>query len=283
MKKTIIYLTMSLALVFTQKLVNAQKKKVKVYNFYTGKAKMKGITGLLNQKKSTLIIDTQKDEVQYNCRIRHHYDRKDPKYQTYVREKFPGYETSPYKFYTRKDRYAGHYLFYTPEGYWLYSRGHNKCGEERYNRKANTYPSVLMTEDKMKGEKLSPKQILEKIIKAHNAVCENINKAKEEVARKKAAKVYLPKPTMRNQDFEQKIVAAANHHARRESWKETFTKAIITSNDWGIIRRKYTGAITGRILEAACVAKWPDGHCTYQYFNFEQAYTGGGKYQKLSL
>jgi hypothetical protein len=67
--------------------------------------------------------------------------------------------------------------------------------------------------------------------------------------------------------------AALLDTARRESWHETFAFSLPLA-DWSPIRNRRTGIITGRAVQAAGFARWPDGHCTMQAFGYEQAYDG---------
>ena len=61
--------------------------------------------------------------------------------------------------------------------------------------------------------------------------------------------------------------------ARRESWSETFEFSLLLSG-WGELRNRHTGILTGRSLQAAGFARWPDGHCTMQVFGYEQGHDG---------
>ena len=61
--------------------------------------------------------------------------------------------------------------------------------------------------------------------------------------------------------------------ARRESWSETLEFSL-PLGEWNILRNRRTGIITGRNVQAAGFARWPDGHCTMQAFGYEQAYDG---------
>lgn len=63
-------------------------------------------------------------------------------------------------------------------------------------------------------------------------------------------------------------------HAKSQGWKETFTEVKIIDEDWSTIRHPKTGIVTGRIINIAAKATWPDGHCTYQEFSFIQDHDG---------
>ena len=82
------------------------------------------------------------------------------------------------------------------------------------------------------------------------------------------------KSGMSNPALEKQMVEVMKEKASREGWKETFSKAKIIDKDWYTIRNEYTGIITGRSINAIVYAKWPDGHCTIQEFNFLQDWNG---------
>lgn len=81
---------------------------------------------------------------------------------------------------------------------------------------------------------------------------------------------------MKDAALEADILKCIRNHAASKGWKEKFTKVRITSTDWYIITKEYTGVIMGRSLDAYCLATWPDGHCTVQVFSFSQQYNGSG-------
>ena len=80
----------------------------------------------------------------------------------------------------------------------------------------------------------------------------------------------LPKAAMINPELEAKIVKAINQYAKKKGWKEVFYKAIITTEDWSTLRSFNTGSVSGRIIDATVIAKWPDGHCTFREFKIKQ-------------
>ncbi|HAS40847.1 MAG TPA: hypothetical protein DCS93_10225 [Microscillaceae bacterium] len=88
----------------------------------------------------------------------------------------------------------------------------------------------------------------------------------------------LPQPMMTNAALEQKIVEAIQRFGTAAGWDTQFTRAIITSPTWQTVTDPTTGAIKGRMIEAACVGKWSNGDCGYQYFTFIQEHQGGGMY-----
>lgn len=89
------------------------------------------------------------------------------------------------------------------------------------------------------------------------------------------------KPGMVNATLEQQAVKLVNAKATEEGWKEKYTKAIIESTDWGIIKNEYTGAIIKRRIDMQLYGVWPDGKCKTVGFGFEQEYSGGGNYGAL--
>jgi hypothetical protein len=47
-------------------------------------------------------------------------------------------------------------------------------------------------------------------------------------------------------------------------------KAIITSNDWTIVRNEWTGIITHSKIYMVLYGTWPNGKCRYTEFSFYQ-------------
>ncbi|MFH1320328.1 MAG: hypothetical protein ABII90_06730 [Bacteroidota bacterium] len=84
----------------------------------------------------------------------------------------------------------------------------------------------------------------------------------------------IPEANIIDSVLETKIVETINKYAREKEWKEIFYKAIITSWDWSILRDFNTGIISGRLIDATLIAKWPDGHCTYREFKILQKFGG---------
>ena len=95
-------------------------------------------------------------------------------------------------------------------------------------------------------------------------------------------KEALPKAAIRNPELEAKIVKAINQYAKKKGWEEVFNKAIITSEEWSVLRDFNTGSISGRIIDAAVIARWPDGHCTFREFKIKQEYDGKGYSKEVS-
>jgi hypothetical protein len=77
-------------------------------------------------------------------------------------------------------------------------------------------------------------------------------------------------------NLESKMLTAIREHAKSGGWEEDFKKIVVTSSEWTVVRNSATGIILGRYREGAACAKWPDGHCTFQYFDFWQDEQGGG-------
>lgn len=82
------------------------------------------------------------------------------------------------------------------------------------------------------------------------------------------------KAGMSNPAMEKEMVEVTKQKAARDGWKETFSKAKIIDKDWYVARSEYTGIILYRTINAWVYAKWPDGHCTVQEFNFKQDWNG---------
>ncbi len=85
---------------------------------------------------------------------------------------------------------------------------------------------------------------------------------------------------MQNTEYEQQALEAVNKKAANEKWKESYTQAVITSDDWKIEYNEITGSIICRKLYMVLYGVWPDGRCKAVQFGFRQDYLGGGKYSK---
>jgi hypothetical protein len=85
----------------------------------------------------------------------------------------------------------------------------------------------------------------------------------------------LYKAAMSNPALEKEMVEVMKQKAARDGWKETFSKAKIIDKDWYVAKSEYTGIVLYRTINALVYAKWPDGHCTVQEFNFKQDWNGG--------
>lgn len=70
------------------------------------------------------------------------------------------------------------------------------------------------------------------------------------------------------------MLEAARSYAKVNKYKEDFKEVKIANKDWTIIRHEVTGAVLRRIIDAHCLATWPDGHCSTQKFVFGQEYDG---------
>ena len=75
---------------------------------------------------------------------------------------------------------------------------------------------------------------------------------------------------MVNPELEAKMLKATQARAKAEGWSETHTKVKIESKAWTVVRNELTGVILYRMIGAWVYATWPDGHCTYQSFEFKQ-------------
>lgn len=74
-------------------------------------------------------------------------------------------------------------------------------------------------------------------------------------------------------DFAGTLHSALLEKAGREGWRETLEFSL-PLGEWSPIRNRNTGIITGRSVQAAGFARWPDGHCSMQAFGYEQGYDG---------
>lgn len=86
------------------------------------------------------------------------------------------------------------------------------------------------------------------------------------------------KAKMKNPGLEQQGLKLVNDKATKEGWKEKYTKAIIISDDWEIVKNQYTSEIIERKIYMLLYGEWPDGKCKVVDFGFKQDYAGGGKY-----
>lgn len=84
----------------------------------------------------------------------------------------------------------------------------------------------------------------------------------------------LYKAAMTNPALEKEMVEVMKQKAQHDGWKETFSKAKIIDKDWYVAKSEYTGIVLYRTINALVYAKWPDGHCTIQEFNFKQDWNG---------
>jgi hypothetical protein len=87
---------------------------------------------------------------------------------------------------------------------------------------------------------------------------------------------------MKNNELEKQMVQAMKEKAASEGWKEDFSKAKITVDDWNVVKNEYTGEKLYRTIEGVIYAKWPEGHCTMQEFSFSQDWKGTAFSKSLS-
>jgi len=113
------------------------------------------------------------------------------------------------------------------------------------------------------------------------ASTEAFSQKKSKDNQKKYAKNELPEAADSDPELEALMVDVINKHARSKKWKETFHKAIIASEEWYIERNSVTGVILRRNRVAYMVAKWPDGHCSYQAILFYSRYDGTSYSDKI--
>lgn len=90
----------------------------------------------------------------------------------------------------------------------------------------------------------------------------------------------VPAAGMTDESIKSAALKALQKHAESKGWKEKFTDVVITSNSWNtVIKSSYTG----RSIEVAAVATWPDGHCSFQYFDLISMYEGGSFSPELNF
>ena len=92
------------------------------------------------------------------------------------------------------------------------------------------------------------------------------------------ANIKMPKAGMSNPGLESQMVTVAN----KLGWAEKFSKALITSENWTIVKNSLTGAILYRYIAGVCTTKSAEGKCYYQEFTFRQEYAGGGYSSNLT-
>ncbi|AUP80941.1 hypothetical protein [Flavivirga eckloniae] len=87
------------------------------------------------------------------------------------------------------------------------------------------------------------------------------------------SKSKIPEAGMNDAALKNQALQTLQKTAKLKKWNEKITDVVITSYTW-TINRSLVGVITGRTIEVAAVAKWPDGSCTFQLFNLKQGYDG---------
>ncbi|MBL8685500.1 MAG: hypothetical protein JNK05_40365 [Myxococcales bacterium] len=85
---------------------------------------------------------------------------------------------------------------------------------------------------------------------------------------------------MADSDLASQLLTLLQSSARRQGWREQFQSAVITWQDWGVVRERrqgtesFTMVPVARELSFVAGARWPDGHCTAQSFSARQAFDG---------
>lgn len=82
----------------------------------------------------------------------------------------------------------------------------------------------------------------------------------------------MPSAAMTDAGIEAEALKALQKHAKEKGWKENFTDVVITSGSWSDV---ITTSYIGRVVEVAAKATWPDGHCTFQYFELIAMHENG--------
>ncbi len=117
--------------------------------------------------------------------------------------------------------------------------------------------------------------VIDLVEKLEQKVKAQIDELRESTIKEKTAELdnrELPKAELKSSSLEAKLLKAIQEFGENQGWKETFTKVVITS-DWWYNKNKYSGRITGKTIEIAAVATWPNGKCTYQMFNMHREAT----------
>lgn len=91
----------------------------------------------------------------------------------------------------------------------------------------------------------------------------------------------MAKPGMKNKALEQDMMDAI----KREGWKETPLRAVITSTEWRVVRNPRTGIILRRVLNGQVAVKTPAGQCRVFMIGIAQEHDGSkfGKSHFLSV
>jgi len=90
-----------------------------------------------------------------------------------------------------------------------------------------------------------------------------------------AEPVRMAKPGMKNKALEADMIAAI----QQQGWKETPLRAVITSDEWRILRNQVTGIPLRRVLNGEVAVKTPAGKCRVFAIGIAQEHDGS-KYGK---
>lgn len=129
----------------------------------------------------------------------------------------------------------------------------------------------LFGDDKKK--KYSDQEITENEFKAKDDIEQKFKDQREIFMNSWVDKPKMPTAAMTDGEIEAEALKALQKHAKEKGWKEDFTEVVITSGSWSDV---ITVSYIGRIVEVAAKATWPDGHCTFQYFDLMSMHENGG-------
>lgn len=130
--------------------------------------------------------------------------------------------------------------------------------------------SIILFGDENK--KYSEQEAIEMKFKAKNDIEKKFRKQKEIFMNSWVDKPKMPTAAMNDDKIKLEALKALQKHAKEKEWKENFTDVVITSGSWSDV---ITVSYIGRIIEVAAKATWPDGHCTFQYFDMMSMYENG--------
>lgn len=103
---------------------------------------------------------------------------------------------------------------------------------------------------------------------------ESIENSINKKAKERADKKQMPAAVRKDTDLENKIKLSFLSMSKTRGWNIEIIKVNIITNDWAILRDKYTNTITRRSQSASIAAK-KDGKCVvYDFVNYYQTYDG---------
>lgn len=132
--------------------------------------------------------------------------------------------------------------------------------------------SIFLFGDEKK-KKYSEQEITEMEFKAKEDIEKGFWKQKEIFMKSWVDNPEIPAATMNDDGIKTEALKALQKHAKDKGWKENFTDVVITSGSWSDV---ITASYIGRIVEVAAKATWPDGHCSFQYFDLISMHENGG-------
>lgn len=132
--------------------------------------------------------------------------------------------------------------------------------------------SIFLFGDEKK-RKYSDQEITEMEFKAKEDIEKKFWKQVDIFMNSWTEKPKMPSVAMNDDAIKTEALKALQKHAKDKGWKENFTDLVITSGSWSDV---ITTSYIGRIVEVAAKATWPDGRCTFQYFDLMSMHENGG-------